>query len=71
MPVGIYRHPLAVAKSLKHRNEMPIEQGLQLWAEYNRRLLALSDRLPFPILSFDLSAYDLEQQLRDVVTASD
>lgn len=67
-PVGIYRHPLAVARSLERRNGMSIEQGLQLWAEYNRRLLAFSDRLPFPILCFDLDACDFEQQLRDAVS---
>lgn len=33
------RHPLSVARSLAARRHMDVEAGLQLWAEYNRRLL--------------------------------
>jgi hypothetical protein len=51
--VGTFRHPAAVAKSLNARSGMPLEQGLTLWRKYNRRLLALWARNPFPIVSFD------------------
>jgi hypothetical protein len=51
--VGTFRHPAAVAKSLNARSGMPLEQGLALWRKYNRRLLALWARNPFPVVSFD------------------
>jgi hypothetical protein len=51
--VGTFRHPAAVAKSLNARSGMPLEHGLTLWRKYNRRLLALWARNPFPIVSFD------------------
>jgi hypothetical protein len=51
--VGIVRHPSLVAASLKARSRIPREDAYALWAAYNRRLLLLHDRAPFPILSFD------------------
>ena len=33
------RHPLDVARSLERRDGMTLEQGLELWATYNQRLL--------------------------------
>ena len=36
--VGIFRHPFFVAQSLKKRGNMPFEEGLQLWLEYNWRI---------------------------------
>lgn len=52
-PVGIFRHPSLVAASLKARSRIGRDDAYALWAAYNRRLLALHDRAPFPILSFD------------------
>ena len=37
--VFTYRHPLEVALSLKHRNNLTIEHGLRLWIGYNMRAL--------------------------------
>src|SRR5262245_58332517 len=37
--VGIFRHPVAVAESLRRRNAFSIERGLDLWTTYNDRLL--------------------------------
>jgi len=52
---GIVRHPYAVAVSLNARPNGPtLEEGLALWAVYNRRLLERYRRSPFPIVSFDL-----------------
>ena len=36
--VAIVRHPESVARSLQARNGFPLEQGLELWLQYNRRL---------------------------------
>ena len=53
--VGIFRHPMLVARSLASRKELPvsIEAGLMAWAAYNQRMLALYRNTPFPLLSFD------------------
>jgi hypothetical protein len=61
--LGIFRHPLAVAQSLTHRNLFTREQGLQLWLEYNRRLLDYYDRFRFPILHFGPDADEFRRDL--------
>lgn len=50
--VGIFRAPQEVALSLQSRNQMPLEQGLQLWLQYNRRLLDLQAQHGFPVIEF-------------------
>ncbi len=52
--VGTFRHPLAVAASLKRRNGMDLDASLQLWAEYNRRLVDHHKAGAFPIICYDL-----------------
>lgn len=54
--VGTVRHPASVAKSLHFRNQMPIEDGLQLWYAYNSKLLTLLNEYDFPLISFDVPA---------------
>jgi hypothetical protein len=51
--VGVFRHPTAVARSLKARGRIPIRYGFGLWLIYNTRLLQLHEHRPFPILNFD------------------
>lgn len=53
--IGIFRHPLAVAGSLLARNgdAFTLQAALQLWYDYNRRLLDIHRRTPFPLLCFD------------------
>ena len=51
--VGIFRHPLSVATSLNRRNGWSLDQGLDLWRDYNERLLRYQRRYRFPIVSFD------------------
>lgn len=50
--VGIYRDPMEVALSLQKRNNIPLEEGLQLWLQYNRRLLKLQIEHDFPLVEF-------------------
>jgi len=38
--IAIFRDPVAVAASLKRRNNMGVKQGLALAKEYNQRLIA-------------------------------
>jgi hypothetical protein len=47
------RNPLAVAVSLRRRNNMPLEQGLSLWFEYNVRFLNGLSRLPVVVVDYD------------------
>jgi hypothetical protein len=51
--VGVFRHPVAVARSLHMRGGMPQAEAFDLWQAYNARLLRLHQRAPFPILNFD------------------
>lgn len=60
--IGTYRHPMAVAASLHHRNGMTLDQGVELWTLYNKRLIDLQKKFGFRLVCFDLepAAY-LEQ----------
>lgn len=50
--IGIYRHPIAVVKSLKRRNNTH-ENWIELWYAYNSILYQQYKKNPFPILCFD------------------
>jgi hypothetical protein len=59
--VGIFRHPLAVARSLEARNRsrshpVAFHQWEELWFQYNRKLLDLYEQEAFPIVNFDWEA---------------
>lgn len=68
--IGTFRHPARVAMSLRHRNNMAISDGMELWRSYNSRLLALQTQYRFPLVNFDLDqrAYleDVLQKLADI-----
>lgn len=65
--VGIFRHPFFVAESLKRRNDMPYEQGLELWLNYNRVLLWYFNNLQeFPIIEFTQSNEAFKSQLNSL-----
>lgn len=61
--VGIFRNPIAVARSLAARGAMPQAQAFTLWKAYNQNLLALHRRSPFPLLCFDEDENVLHQKL--------
>lgn len=61
--IGSFRHPMAVARSLHARSGMPYDRGLALWAHYNHRLLALHDKVEFPLVMFDLPPPDYINQV--------
>ncbi|MFM7136546.1 MAG: sulfotransferase family protein, partial [Planctomycetota bacterium] len=52
--VGIFRHPLEVAESLRKRTPslFPGDAAERLWLDHNRRLLAWHDRTGCPLLEF-------------------
>jgi hypothetical protein len=65
--VGIYRHPLAVHRSLNARNpRFHRARSVKLWAAYNAALVAEHQRSPFPVLRFDVAPADVNAQLRAV-----
>lgn len=61
--VGIFRHPLAVARSLHARGDMPLDRALAVWVAYNRRLLDERRRSGLPIISFDGNEEDFRAQV--------
>ncbi len=63
-PVGIFRHPLRVAQSLRNRNDLDLGAGLELWKAYNERLVAIHAEHPFPVVCFDEEPATLEAKLR-------
>ncbi len=66
--IGIYRHPMAVAQSLASRPALPvtIEEGLQMWYNYNRELLKQYRRQAFPIVCFDWSEEKFHHRLDEL-----
>ena len=50
--VAIFRHPQEVAQSLKIRDGISLDEGINLWKTYNRRLLDWHSQLNFPIIEF-------------------
>lgn len=65
--VGVYRHPVSVARSLYSRNKLPLEHGLSLWRHYNKLLLQVHDRHRFPLLSFDWDEQTFHDKLESVL----
>jgi hypothetical protein len=61
--IGIFRHPLKVAESLKIRNNFEYEKSLGLWKIYNERLLQLLDKHNGFLLDFDWSKKKLLSEL--------
>jgi hypothetical protein len=58
--VGIFRHPLAVHRSLAARSDRFDEgRSVELWCAYNERLVAEHRRTKFPVVQFDVSADEL------------
>lgn len=62
-PIVIIRDPVRVAASLRRRNAMPIEAGLQLWYAYNRRALAIISEKKCPVLTFGYACASFVEQV--------
>lgn len=52
--IGTYRHPRHVATSLARRNGMALEDSLQLWLAYNRKLIGYAELYGLDLIDFDL-----------------
>jgi hypothetical protein len=66
--IGTFRHPIAVARSLTERNQMPAEEAHNLWLTYNTKLVWWHKIHHFPIIEFDLS--DIDAYCHAVATAA-
>lgn len=68
--VGVYRHPRAVAESLRRRSggRMSGDHALELWQHYNKLLHDAWKRDHFPLLCFDWGETEFRQQV-DAVAA--
>jgi SAM-dependent methyltransferase len=64
--VGTFRHPTAVAESLRQRNGFTLEKSYALWLAYNRRLLAYQARFGFPLICFDWEPTQYAQRLSEI-----
>jgi len=56
--IGTFRHPYRVALSLNNRDDTPIETGMELWRQYNERLIELHGKAAFDIVDFDAEPQD-------------
>ncbi len=61
--VGVFRHPMRVARSLERRNGMSPDDAVALWQAYNQALLEDFRRRPFPLLCFDEEPDALQDKL--------
>lgn len=67
--VGSFRHPTAVAKSLTTRDpEMSIAKALDIWLQYNVKLIQVYEQNPFPLINFSLRDDEYTRQLDGVLT---
>ncbi|MFC1640723.1 sulfotransferase [Patescibacteria group bacterium] len=64
--VGIYRHPSAVAISLKNRNQFSISQGLEIWYKHNIKLLEVHKEREFPIMSFKKNGQSFQEDVAKI-----
>ena len=64
--VGIFRHPLKVAESLKKRSNFSYEKSLNLWKIYNLNLLSMLERQNGFLLDFDWSKKKLLDEINSV-----
>ncbi|MFC1575886.1 sulfotransferase family protein [Gemmatimonadota bacterium] len=64
--VGTFRHPLAVAQSLRARNNFSVQQALNLWLAYNRRLLEVGEFQEMPLINFDWPPDQYETAVRAI-----
>jgi hypothetical protein len=63
---GTFRHPHLVARSLKARSEIPVEDAFSLWKRYNELLLMYQQKYGFPVISFDVSSEEYVEAVERV-----
>lgn len=66
---GIFRHPAEVASSIHSRNGFAMEKCFAIWTRYNRELLALHERRPFPLVEFVADPAAMEHAIGRMLAA--
>jgi hypothetical protein len=66
--VLVWRAPLAVARSLRRRNRMPIPYGVALWERYNRSAIANLGGTDVYVIDYDAMVEDPEASLSGLTT---
>lgn len=69
--VGVYRHPRAVAESLRRRSggRMDGERAVELWQHYNSLLLDAWKREHFPVVCFDWREAEFRARVDSIAAA--
>jgi len=64
--VGIFRHPLKVAESLKKRQNFSYEKSINLWKIYNEKLLKILEENKGFLFDFDWNADRLISEVHSI-----
>ena len=51
--IGVFRHPLSVAKSLQKRNQFDVLKSIDLWKKYNNKLISVKKHEDIKLIDFD------------------
>ena len=62
-----FRHPFSVAQSLNKRDGIPLDAGLNLWHEYNIRLIDNIRQVPVVVVDYDSLMEHLEDDFSDIL----
>ena len=65
--IGIFRHPLKVAESLKTRNDFDYEKSLMLWQKYNQKLLNYLENRNSFLINFDWTREKLFGEIDKII----
>ncbi len=65
--VFVWRSPIAVARSLLHRDQLPVSDGLALWDRYNRAGLDALDGVDTYVVSYESIVERPEERLGELL----
>ena len=65
--VFVWRSPIAVARSLLHRDQLPLSDGLALWERYNRAGLEALDGVETYVVSYESIVERPEERLGELL----
>lgn len=63
------RHPISVALSLQRRNNIPINEGMNLWFRYNQSVLRSISRTTLVVADYDCLRFELSEEIQRVLEA--
>jgi len=66
MIIGIFRHPLKVAESLKKRNDLSYQKSIDLWKIYNQKLLKHLEKYNGFLVDFDWPKEKILSELNQI-----